>query len=244
MTALTAPPAVQARLLELQDLDTRILQARTALARLRTDAEHADRQEAARAAEAALADATAAAEEADRQAASASEKAAATRARRDRTRERLAASGTSSRDLEGLAHEEQTLEALLAEHEEAALVAMQSADAAEQAVRAAQASLAEARHAVGERVAHLRATGQQVTLEGRELTARRAALAGLLPAPLLALYEKAREANGGIGAARLTGRCSSATGMELSPADIARITALPPEAVARCPESGAILVRG
>ena len=33
-------------------------------------------------------------------------------------------------------------------------------------------------------------------------------------------------------------------GTELSPADVARIEALPPAAVARCPESGAILVRG
>ena len=102
--------------------------------------------------------------------------------------------------------------------------------------------------AIDDDPAHLlvvgRREGQVVTQRGRDLTQRRTALAAVFPAPLLALYEKARERNGGIGAARLVGRRSQASGTELSPADVARIEALPPAAVARCPESGAILVRG
>ena len=82
-----------------------------------------------------------------------------------------------------------------------------------------------------------------MTQRGRDLTQRRAALAAVVPASLLALYEQARERNGGIGAARLVGNRSAAAGTELSPAEVARIRALPPAAVARCPESGAILIR-
>lgn len=244
MSTLTAPPAVQARLLDLQDLDSRLAQARTALQRIRADAELKARQEAVHTAEAALAELTAASEEADRQAAAASEKAAATRAHRDRTRTRLAAGTAGARDLVALQHEEKTLEALLGEHEEAALSAMQDADAAEQAAAAGRAGVEEARAAVEGRAAELRATGQRVTLEGRELTTRRAALAGRLPAPLVALYEKARAGNGGIGAARLEGRRSTASGTELSPLEAAALASLPAEAVAICPETGAILVRG
>ena len=108
----------------------------------------------------------------------------------------------------------------------------------------ARRGLEQARAEVDARAAEVRREGQVVTQRGRDLTQRRTALAAVFPAPLLALYEKARERNGGIGAARLVGRRSQASGTELSPADVARIEALPPAAVARCPESGAILVRG
>ena len=41
MSEVTAPPAVQARLLELQELDTALDQARAAVRRLQADPEHA-----------------------------------------------------------------------------------------------------------------------------------------------------------------------------------------------------------
>ena len=41
MSEVTAPPAVQARLLELQELDTALDQARAAVRRLKADPEHA-----------------------------------------------------------------------------------------------------------------------------------------------------------------------------------------------------------
>ena len=50
--------------------------------------------------------------------------------------------------------------------------------------------------------------------------------------------------SGGIGAARLEGRRSTASGTELSPVEAAALASLPAEAVAICPETGAILVRG
>lgn len=96
---------------------------------------------------------------------------------------------------------------------------------------------------MAERTAAVRAEGARVTEEGRELAGRRTGLATRLPAALLALYEAARERNGGIGAARLEGRRTSASGTELSPADLDAITRLPADAVAQDPETGIVVVR-
>ena len=89
----------------------------------------------------------------------------------------------------------------------------------------------------------MRAEGARVTQEGRELAGRRTGVAGRVPAALLALYDAARERNGGVGAARLEGRRTSASGTELSPADLDAITRLPPDAVAQDPETGVVVVR-
>ena len=243
MSEVTAPPAVQARLLELQELDTALDQARAAVRRLKADPEHARLRARAQELEAALPGLQDAARTADRAGAEATEKAAATRARRDRTRERLEAGQGGSKELQAMQHEDDTLTALLDDHEAAALEAMEAADAAESRLAKGHAALEQARAEVEARAAEVRREGQAVTQRGRDLTQRRAALAAEFPASLLALYEQARERNGGIGAARLVGNRSAAAGTELSPAEVARIRALPPAAVARCPESGAILIR-
>ena len=244
MSEVTAQPAVQARLLELQELDTALDQARAQIRRLKADPEHARLRARAQELEEALPAEEESARTADRAGAEATERAAATRARRDRTRGRLEAGQGGSKELQAMQHEDGTLTALLEEHEAAALEAMEAADEAESRLAEAKDALERARADVEARAAEVRREGQVVTQRGRDLTQRRAALAAGFPAPLLALYEKARERNGGIGAARLVGRRSQAAGTELSPADVARIEALPPAAVARCPESGAILVRG
>jgi len=47
----------------------------------------------------------------------------------------------------------------------------------------------------------------------------------------------------GIGAARLRGRVSEASNMELAPAELTDILAMAPDELVHCPQSGAILVR-
>lgn len=242
MSTLTATAAQRRTLLDLQGLDTRIDRAKAALQRLRTDEEYARlRTEAAELA-AALADAEQRRKEADRAAAAASEKAAATRAHRDRTRNRLHAGG-SHRELEAMMHEEQTLEGLLAEHEQEALEALRQAEAAAAEVSAAQERRAAAEAAGRERAAQLTEQGRSITAEGRALAARRAELAADLPGRIVARYEKVRARNGGIGAGTLAGDRASTSGTELSPAELERLRALPEDALAECPETGALLVR-
>ncbi|NLE80282.1 MAG: hypothetical protein GX610_12000 [Rhodococcus sp.] len=78
------------------------------------------------------------------------------------------------------------------------------------------------------------------TFEAR--TADRSRLAEGLPEDLTALYEKQR-ASHGIGAALLQARRCGACRIELDRGEISRIAGTAPEAVVRCSECGAILVR-
>ncbi|MCG7422314.1 DNA-binding protein [Micrococcus sp. ACRRV] len=242
MNRVTAPAAEQARLLELQQLDLGIGRAKTRLAQLRADAALADLQKAVAAAEEAAAEQEAHGRETDAAAAQASERATTTRARRDRTRAHLDAGDGGSKELTALQHELEGLESLLAEHEGAALAAMEAADEAEEALARARAAVDEARAAVAARADEVRAEGRRVTEEGRELAALRAGLAGRLPADLLARYEEARAANAGIGATRLEGRRTGA-GTELSPADLDAVLATPADEVAVDPETGILIIR-
>ncbi len=74
-------------------------------------------------------------------------------------------------------------------------------------------------------------------------TASRAAAAEGVPADLLALYDKLRADNGGIGAAALQrGRCEGCR-IELTPVDLGRIREAPENEVIRCEECRRILVR-
>lgn len=243
MSTLTATAAQRQTLLDLQDLDTEIDRAKAALNRLRTDEEFARAKKDAADLAGQLSTAEQARREADRDASEASDRAASTRAHRDRTRNRLHAGGGSHKELEAMMHEEQTLEGLLSEHDQAALEAMQAADAAAAKVTAVQERKAAVEAAGRERAAHLQQEGQRITEHGRSLAARRAQLAAELPAEVVARYEKIRSRNGGVGAGRLEGDRSSASGTPLSPAEVERLRALPEDVLAECPETGALLVR-
>ena len=93
------------------------------------------------------------------------------------------------------------------------------------------------------RLKFLKAEATEVSARGNELTRDRTALAATLPAGLVARYEKVRARTGGIGAARLVGNHSEASGMPISPADLAQIEQAPADTLVYCPDSGPILVR-
>ncbi|MFC7402613.1 zinc ribbon domain-containing protein [Citricoccus sp. GCM10030269] len=239
----TASREDQLRLLELQSLDTALDQARHRMQQLRQDADYAslqktlaERQESADQAAAALAEARAAVSAAEAEVASVQD-------RRERNQKRLDAGQGSARDLENMMHEISTLTELQNQHEEVELEAMDAAEQAEVAEAAAQRSLAQAQAAAQERSAVLKQEASEVAAQGNDVTARRKALAATLPDDLVARYDKIRSRNGGIGAARLIGNRSEASGMPISPADLAEIEQTPVETLVFCPDSGAILVR-
>jgi uncharacterized protein len=239
----TASIADQLRLLDLQQLDTALDRARHRMQQLRQDPEYAQlqqslagRQETAEQAAATLAQAREAVGQAEA-------RVAEVQAHRDRNQKRLDAGGGSARDLEKMMHELATLKGLQDEHEEAELEAMDAAEQAEAADAEAQQLLSAARAAAQERGTALKKDAADVAAEGNELTARRKVLAATLPEDLVARYDKIRQRNGGIGAARLVGNKSEASGMPISPADLAQIEQTPVETLVYCPDSGAILVR-
>lgn len=80
------------------------------------------------------------------------------------------------------------------------------------------------------------ATELSATVRDRE------GLAAEVQRDLLTHYETLR-ARIGIGAARLRGRVSEASNMELAPAELTEILAVPADELVYCPQSGAILVR-
>jgi predicted nucleic acid-binding Zn-ribbon protein len=83
----------------------------------------------------------------------------------------------------------------------------------------------------------------EVDTERSAVQADRADLLTRIPAELVALYDKARGAHSGVGAARLhRGSCEGCR-LELSPTEISEIRAAAEDEVLRCEECRCILVR-
>jgi predicted nucleic acid-binding Zn-ribbon protein len=86
-------------------------------------------------------------------------------------------------------------------------------------------------------------TFQEIDAEAEKTAQQRADMAALLPADLLALYEKVRVASAGVGAAALhRGRCEGCH-LQLNTTDLNRIREAPADEVLRCEECRRILVR-
>jgi predicted nucleic acid-binding Zn-ribbon protein len=81
-----------------------------------------------------------------------------------------------------------------------------------------------------------------IDAERSNANANRVAIAGKVPADLLALYEKQRQRYG-VGASHLRGGVSSASGVKLNENDMVTIRTAAPDEVLMCPDSNAILVR-
>ncbi|MFL0409710.1 zinc ribbon domain-containing protein [Microbacterium paludicola] len=161
-------------------------------------------------------------------------------ARRARDVERLAAT-SSPKDAQGLEHEIAGLEKRRSDLEDAELEVMEKLEAAEAAAAEQQALLDEVT-SEGQRLStEAKGIVAQATADLATLTRDRAAVAGRIPADLLALYE--RLASRGTGTAVFTRGMCGACNMNLSPSDLAVLRSTPDDEVALCPECGAIMVR-
>ena len=164
-----------------------------------------------------------------------------TRITRDETR---LSSGTGTpKELEQTQHELVTLGARRSELEEVELEIMMRVDA------------------IKERIADLSGQENQLALEIADLNIRKEnALAAIhteldgieadrksttqsVSAEFLALYEKIREANNGIGAAALAGNQCKGCNLTLNTIELQRIAGLAEDEVVRCEECRCILVR-
>ncbi|MDJ1370305.1 zinc ribbon domain-containing protein [Gulosibacter molinativorax] len=83
---------------------------------------------------------------------------------------------------------------------------------------------------------------ENLRTEAKEIAADRKTLVDGLPADLVALYEDRRK-RGGIGAAELVGKVSTASQETIEMADLARIAKAPADEIVFCPDTDAILVR-
>jgi predicted nucleic acid-binding Zn-ribbon protein len=166
----------------------------------------------------------------------------AVRTRSTRDEARLQAGGLPARELESLQHEIVSLARRQSNLEDEVLDVMERAEEAE-----AELTDATTRH-------------EAITAELRDLEARRDAafaeidaaaaergperdsIAAALPADLIALYERARS-HGGTGAAMLRQRRCEACHLELSGSELSSVQKAGAEAVVRCDNCRAILVR-
>jgi predicted nucleic acid-binding Zn-ribbon protein len=82
-----------------------------------------------------------------------------------------------------------------------------------------------------------------IDAEVARLRGEREALVPVLPAALVALYERIRASSGGVGAAALVRRRCEGCHLELSGADLRAMKVAPPDDVVRCEECRRILVR-
>lgn len=241
--AITASIEDQQSLLELQRLDTATDRARARMTQLRQDPEQQRLADEARLAKEQAALLRAEADKAQHLVDQAEAEVGRTRTRMEQTQKRLDAGQGGAKDLQGMSHELETLRTLLAEQEEHQLEVMDPAEAAQQAAEQAESARTAADQAVSERQQALTTEAQQVAGEGKDLMQRRQELASTLPTELVEAYETARARNNGIGAARLEGSISGASGMSLSPVELNNINVLDPTEVARCPETNALLIR-
>jgi hypothetical protein len=240
---VTAAPQVQWRLLDVQDFDTRLAQLAH---RARTLPEHAavtDLEARLRSMADRLVAARTVAGDASRELAKAEADVELVRQRSSRDQARLDAGQGGPKDLQALQHEIASLAQRQSALEDVELEVMERVEVAQAAVAELEAEATTLEGELGEVVARRDAALARVDEERQTVERSRADASAGLPADLLALYEKIRAANAGVGAARLRAKRCEGCRMELNPTDLHRIRTSEEDAVVRCEDCGRILVR-
>lgn len=237
----TAPPEVQARLLDLQAFDAELARLVGERRRVESGVEVAAADVETHRLRRVVADGRGTRDDLRAAMRRTESDVAVVEQRLNRDRQRLATTA-SPKDAQGL---EQEITALLRRRgslEDAELEVMQQVEDAEAALTAAENELvaAETRTTTlrGVRDDALAAVGTA----HQTVSADRRALADQLPADLVALYDRQRTRYG-VGAALLRRGVSGGSNVQLTGADLAEIRAAAPDAVLLDPESGCILVR-
>jgi predicted nucleic acid-binding Zn-ribbon protein len=165
------------------------------------------------------------------------------RQRKDKDQARLDAGTGPARELEALQHELVSLQRRQTELEDSELELMEQREQAQGVLDGVQARLATAREQRAAAEARRDEVLGEITRDEEFRTTARRPLVDDLPAELVALYDRIREASGGVGAALLRGGRCGGCRLELSGSERARVKAAPPDEVLRCEECRRIMVR-
>ncbi|WP_217655943.1 zinc ribbon domain-containing protein [Streptomyces pini] len=241
---MNAEPADQIRLLDVQALDVRLSQLAH---RRRNLPEHAE-------IEGLTADLTqvrdllvaARTEESDtaREQTKAEQDVDQVRKRAARDQQRLDSGAvTSPKDLENLQREITSLSRRQSDLEDVVLEIMERRESAQEraAELAQRADSVQAR--IDDAVARRDAALTEIDAETETVTKERQVVAASVPADLIKLYDKLREQQGGVGAARLYQRRCEGCRLELNITELSEIRQAPADAVVRCENCRRILVR-
>ncbi|MFF8292519.1 zinc ribbon domain-containing protein [Streptomyces sp. NPDC016309] len=241
---MNAAPADQIRLLDVQALDVRLSQ----LAHKRKSlSEHAEIESLTKDLSQ-LRDLLVAAqtEESDcaREQTKAEQDVDQVRQRAVRDQQRLDSGAVSSpKDLENLQKEIVSLAKRQGDLEDIVLEVMERRESAQERVAELTERVSSVQSKVDDAVARRDAATEGLDGEAASVTKERDLIAGSVPADLMKLYEKIREQQGGVGAARLYQRRCEGCHIELNITEVNDVRAAAPETVLRCENCRRILVR-
>ena len=241
--AVTASAQQQLRLLDLQALDTRIAQSTH---KRRTLPQRAELAAFVKEADA-LRDRIVAAEtevsDLKREQAKADNDVDSVRPRLKKDQDRLDSGTGAPKELESLQHEVASLTKRQAELEDVELEVMQRLEDAQRALSELITKRGEHDGARTALESSLAAAEAELDAEATSLATERASVSVDIPADFLAIYEKIRADQGGIGAAALhRGQCTGCR-IAINATEIGHIREAAPDAVIRCEECRRILVR-
>ncbi|MFG2191376.1 zinc ribbon domain-containing protein [Streptomyces sp. NPDC048639] len=241
---MNAAPADQIRLLDVQALDLRLSQ----LAHKRVSLpEHAE-IDTLNADLAQLRDLLVAAqtEESDtaREQTKAEQDVEQVRQRAARDQQRLDSGAVSSpKDLENLQHEIASLAKRQGDLEDVVLEVMERRESAQERVTELTGRVGSFEAKSADAKARRDAAQEEFDAETASVAKEREVTAGAVPADLLKLYEKLRQQQGGVGAARLFQRRCEGCRQELAITELNDMRAAAPDTVVRCENCRRILVR-
>jgi predicted nucleic acid-binding Zn-ribbon protein len=147
------------------------------------------------------------------------------------------------REAEALMHEINTLNAQRNELDDQELAALDEQAQGEATLETLAADIPVHEALVASAKAALDEASAALDAEVAALQSRRSVAVGELAAGDVALYERVRKQFGGVGVARLEGSHCSGCHMDLSPAELDIVRAVPGDELAECPQCGRIMVR-
>jgi predicted nucleic acid-binding Zn-ribbon protein len=241
---LKADPNAQLKLLDVQELDSRIDQLRHQLASLPEheqisglQANRGQLHDRARDARIAVDDLTREQKKADADVEQ-------VKARRERDRSRMDQGLiTNPKDLERMTHELASLERRIRTLEDVELEVMEQLEEAQAELERSAVELEETDRRLAEATSARDARAAEINASLSEVTEQRAGAVEGLPEDLMALYDKLRGSKQGVAAAALRARQCGGCRLTLNPSDLAVIAKAPADEVVRCEECSRILVR-
>ncbi|KOT97444.1 C4-type zinc ribbon domain-containing protein [Streptomyces ardesiacus] len=241
---MKAAPADQIRLLDVQGLDTRLQQLAH---KRRSLPEHAEIESLTKD-HTQVRDLLVAAqtEESDcaREQTKAEQDVDQVRQRAVRDQQRLDSGAvTSPKDLENLQREIASLAKRQGDLEDIVLEVMERRESAQERVAELTERVGAVQGKLDDATARRDAAVEELDAEAASVTKEREVVAGSVPDDLLKLYEKLREQQGGVGAAKLYQRSCQGCRQELAITELGEIRAAAPDTVVRCENCRRILVR-
>ncbi|WP_372347421.1 zinc ribbon domain-containing protein [Streptomyces sp. KL116D] len=241
---MNAAPADQIRLLDVQDLDVRLQQLAH---KKKSLPEHAEIESLTK-------DLTqlrdlhvaATTEESDcaREQTKAEQDVDQVRQRAARDQQRLDSGAvTSPKDLENLQKEIASLARRQGDLEDVVLEVMERRESAQERAGELGERLASVQSKIDDATSRRDQAAGELDSEASSVTKEREVVAASIPADLLKLYDKLREKEGGVGAAKLFQRRCEGCRLELNITELNEVRAAAPDAVVRCENCRRILVR-